>query len=264
MLAGRTILVALAHPDDESLACGGTLAWAADAGARVVLLCASRGGLGSSSDPGLRSGDALAAERAREIGEAARVLGIEEVILLDHEDGYLRWNAPGLDADLVATLDRFDPDAVVTFDADGLYWHGDHIGMHERTTKAVAGRGADAPPLYYVTLPPGGMRGIVDAAARRGGERADRTYWGIDPDAFGTEAEAPTFTLDVRPWADRKLSAIRAHRTQIGARSPLAWVEVEDVALWLGREAFRRAPVPTRRPDVLERLGARSPRGMGR
>ena len=48
-LAGRTILAVFAHPDDESVACGGTLARLADAGVRVVLLCASRGESGSTS-----------------------------------------------------------------------------------------------------------------------------------------------------------------------------------------------------------------------
>ena len=52
-LAGRTVLAIFAHPDDESLACGGTLARLADAGVRVVLLCASRGESGSVSDPAL-------------------------------------------------------------------------------------------------------------------------------------------------------------------------------------------------------------------
>src|SRR5258706_2680954 len=49
--SGRTILAVFAHPDDESLACGGTLARLADAGARVVVLCASKGEAGSITDP---------------------------------------------------------------------------------------------------------------------------------------------------------------------------------------------------------------------
>lgn len=247
-----------AHPDDESLACGGTLARAADAGARVVLLCASRGALGSVGDgvPVPRGG--LREARGEELAAAARALGIEEVLLLEHDDGYLRWNAPGLDGDLAAALERLDPDAVVTFDGDGLYWHADHIGMHERTTRAVSERGAAAPPLYYVTSPPGAMRGLAAAAHARGGDRCDPTYWGITPDAFGADAEPPTFAVDVSPWAVRKLAAIRAHRTQVGGRSPFRWVEPADVARWLGVETFRRAPIPTSRPDLLERLAMRS------
>ncbi len=253
-LAGRTILAVFAHPDDESISCGGTLARAADAGARVALLCASHGTLGSISDPRLVAGGDLKAVRARELAAAAEILGIQEVILLENEDGYLRWNAPKLDDDLAAALVRVDPDAVVTFDADGLYWHGDHIGLHERTTRAIEALGTKAPPLYYVTLPPGAMRGVVEAARARGGDLADDAFWGITPDAFGADAEAPTFTVDVGIWADRKLAAIQAHRTQVGSRSPFTWIDADDAERWLGVERFRRAPVATSRPDVLERL----------
>ena len=74
-LAGRTILGVFAHPDDESLACGGTLARASDAGARVVVFCASRGEAGSTSDPALAPPGSLGLVRTRELGEAASVLG---------------------------------------------------------------------------------------------------------------------------------------------------------------------------------------------
>ena len=253
-LAGRTILAVFAHPDDESISCGGTLARAADAGAHVALVCASHGTLGSISDPKLLAEGDLKAVRARELGAAASVLGIQEVVLLEHEDGYLRWNAPGFDVDLAAALERLDPDAVITFDADGLYWHADHIGMHERTTKAVAALGPKAPPLYYVTLPKGAMHGLVEAARTRGRELTEDTFWGISPDAFGIETKPATFGIDVGIWADRKLAAIQAHRTQVGAHSPFAWIDAEDVERWLGHELFRRAPLGTTRPDVLELL----------
>src|SRR5438045_5927343 len=89
--SGRTILVVLAHPDDESLACGGTIARLADAGARIVLLCASRGEKGSVSDPALLASEDLARVRARELHEAAKILGIAEVVIYEHPDGDLRW-----------------------------------------------------------------------------------------------------------------------------------------------------------------------------
>src|SRR3954467_9466608 len=90
-LSGRTILVVLAHPDDESLACGGTIARLADAGAKIVLLCASRGEKGAVSDAALLGNSDLATVRARELQDAARVLGISDVLALDHPDGDLRW-----------------------------------------------------------------------------------------------------------------------------------------------------------------------------
>ena len=82
MLTGRTVLAIFAHPDDESLACGGTLARLADAGVRVVLLCASRGERGSVSDPALVPDGDLGTVRTSELHEAAKVLGIAEVIIV--------------------------------------------------------------------------------------------------------------------------------------------------------------------------------------
>src|SRR5437667_11736528 len=147
ILTGRTILAVFAHPDDESLACGGTLARAADAGAHVVLLCASRGERGSTSDAALVPDGDLGRVRTGELREAAAILGIADVLIFDHPDGELRWTeALELHDEIVAAIGRWQPDAVVTFDEDGLYWHLDHIGVYERTLAAVQSLGAGAPP----------------------------------------------------------------------------------------------------------------------
>ena len=168
-LAGRTVLGIFAHPDDESLACGGTLARLADAGCRVVIVCASHGEAGSISDPALVPDGDLGRVRVRELRDAAAVLGVAEVIVLDHPDGDLRWDhVPELHAEIVALIQRYRPDAVITFAEDGLYWHLDHIGVHERTYTAVLSLGADAPPLYYVTMQHGVMREVVEAAHAKG------------------------------------------------------------------------------------------------
>jgi LmbE family N-acetylglucosaminyl deacetylase len=257
-LAGRTILAVFAHPDDESLACGGTLARAADAGAHVIVFCASRGERGSISDAALVPDGDLGSARARELREAAAVLGVAEVMICSHPDGELRWTeASELQRDIAAAIGRWRPDAVVTFDKDGLYWHGDHIGVHERTVAAIRSIGAAAPPLYYVTIPQGAMRELVAAAGTKAGAPASATLWGIAADAFGYEAEAPTFVVDVRNWVGRKLAALKCHRTQIGPQHPLAWIDEPDARRWLGIEQFRRAPEDTTGHDVLEPLGAR-------
>src|SRR5258705_11676612 len=136
-LAGRTVLGIFAHPDDESLAGGGTLARLSDAGARVIVVCASRGEAGSISDPALVPDGDLGGVRARELREAAAVLGVAEAIVLDHPDGDLRWHGvPELLAEILMLIERYRPDAVITFAEDGLYWHLDHIGGHERTYTA--------------------------------------------------------------------------------------------------------------------------------
>ena len=146
-LAGRTVLGIFAHPDDESLACGGTLARLADAGCRVIVVCASHGEAGSISDPALVPDGDLGGVRVRELRDAAAVLGVADVIVLDHPDGDLRWDdVPELHAEIVALIQRYRPDAVITFAEDGLYWHLDHIGVHERTYTAVRSRGAGWAP----------------------------------------------------------------------------------------------------------------------
>jgi LmbE family N-acetylglucosaminyl deacetylase len=253
-LQGRSILAVFAHPDDESLACGGTLARLADAGARVALLCASRGERGSVHGPAEDA--ALGAERAAEIVAAAEVLGLAAVVLLDHPDGNLQWaRMAHLQADILFAVRRFNPVAVITFGGDGLYWHADHIGVHERTTTALRALGPDAPPLYYVTMRHGVMRAVVDRAAARGWQPAPNGFWSLAPDAFGFHAEPPTFEIDVSDWVSRKLAALRCHRTQMGEDHPFDQIDESDARQWLGVELFRRAPTGASLEPVLETLG---------
>lgn len=257
-LDGRTVLVVFAHPDDESLACGGTLARLADAGARVVLLCASRGERGSISDPALVPDGDLGAVRTRELHEACAILGIADVIVSDHPDGDLRWDdVPELHAEIVDAVQRYRPEAVITFAEDGLYWHLDHIGVHERTYTALRSLGHAAPPLYYVTMQQGVMREIVEAAHNKGGAPADSSFWGIAPDAFGDHAQLPSFSVDVRAWIPRKLAALRCHRTQMGRNNPIAWIDEDEAKHWLGVEHFRRAAIDGFDGALLEQLGDR-------
>jgi len=253
----RTVLAVFAHPDDESLMCGGTLARLADAGVRVVLMCGTRGERGSISDPSLVTADDLGAVRVRELQEAADVLGIAEVIALDHRDGDLRWNdVDEFHADIVGAIARLQPDAVITFAENGLYWHLDHIGVHERTYTAVKSLGAGAPPLYYVTMPKGIIRAVVESAHAKGGAPSDSSFWGLEPDAFGETEMEECLAIDVRPWIARKLTALRCHRTQMGSHNPIAWIGEEEARRLLGIEYFRRAPLESAKPDsMLEQLG---------
>jgi LmbE family N-acetylglucosaminyl deacetylase len=253
----KTVLVVLAHPDDESLACGGTLARLADAGVRVILMCGSRGESGSVSDPSLVADGDLGGVRTRELQNAAAILGISEVRVFDHHDGDLRWrDVPEFHQEIVSAIEQYSPDAVITFAEDGLYWHLDHIGVHERTFTAVQSFGDKAPPLYYVTMPKGVMREVVEAAHAKGGAPPDSSLWGIEPDAFGDAAMPPTFSIDVRPWAARKLEALRCHRTQMGPNNPIAWIDEEEARRWFGVEYFRRAPLEAvDQLSVLEQIG---------
>ena len=252
---GRTILAIFAHPDDESLTCGGTIARLTDAGAKVVLLCASRGERGSVSDPALVPDGDLGRVRTRELYAAAAILGVADVVVLDHHDGNLRWqDVPELHTEIVAFVEKHAPSAVITFDEDGLYWHLDHIGVHERTYTAMRSFGASAPALYYVTMPKGIMQEVVEAARARGATLPDASVWGIVPDAFGAAAEPASLMIDVRAWVPRKLAALRCHRTQLGPGHPIAWIDDDQARRWLGVEYFRRAPIPGVNQSPLEEI----------
>lgn len=263
--AGRppSVLAVFAHPDDESLASGGLLAWCAAGGARVSLLCLTHGEHGHAGRgapvPRTRS---LRQVRAGELRAAAEVLGIDRVRLLDHEDGMLPWLLPDrLDADILDEIRRAAPDVVVTFDADGLYWHPDHIAVHERTTAVVAALGAGAPALFHVTVPPGAMRAVVDHAARVSAARGlarpfARSILGVaDADAFGSGAPAPTLVVHARGHAVRKLRALRCHRTQFDD-SALRFVDEDDAPRLLGTEHYRRSEVGARGDTIVDRLAA--------
>lgn len=252
-LAGQTVLAVFAHPDDESLACGGTLARLADLGARVILLCATRGERGGATGPVKDEG--LGALRVGELTEAAAHLGISDIILMDHPDGELRWeHVPLLHAEIVAAVRRYAPACVITFGADGLYWHVDHIGVYERTTTALRSLGPSAPPLYYVTMPRGMMRPIWEAAIARGWTAPPKGFWSLVPDAFGLDAEPPTVVVDVTPWVARKVAAIRCHRTQMGTGHPFDQLSPAEAERWLGIEHFHRAPNDPSPLHVLEDL----------
>ena len=256
-MSGSSLLAVFAHPDDESLACGGLLAWCAERGVRVSLLCLTHGEHGPGQDR-----ERLLDTRASELEDAARVLGIRDLVLLDHEDGMLPWTQGArIEADILGAIRRFQPDVVVTFDEDGLYWHPDHIAVHERTTAAVAGLGADGPALRYVSMPAGAMRAIVDAASNGPDERGDeapRPILGVtDADAFGSMAPAPTLVVEAGPFAAQKLAALRCHRTQFDG-SALEYVSEQDAARLLGTEHYRRAQVGSPGDAFIERFGTLS------
>jgi LmbE family N-acetylglucosaminyl deacetylase len=183
------------------------------------------------------------------------VLGAAEVIILDHPDGNIRWNrVTEFHAEIVNAIDTFTPDVVITFDEDGLYWHFDHIGVHERTQTAVKSFGEAAPPLYYVTMPHGTMRDVVDAAIARGWVPPGSGLWAINPDAIGLAAEPPSLTVDVSAWVPRKLAALCCHRTQVGATNPFEQIDQAEARRWLGCERFRRSEI-TSGESILDLIG---------
>ena len=137
-------MAVLAHPDDESLGFGGTLAKYAAEGVETFLRdrhTRRRRPLPRSSRPATRSipgQSALGEIREAELRAAAAVLGVREVSLLDYRDQQLDRAEPQRgDRRIVAHLRRVRPDVVVTFGPDGAYGHPDHIAISQFTTAAI-------------------------------------------------------------------------------------------------------------------------------
>ena len=136
-------MAVLAHPDDESLGVGGTLAKYASEGIDVFLLTATRGDSGRFR--GHRSDDhrhpgsvALAKIREAELRAAASVLGVRDVSFLDYHDQQVDRANPREACEHIAShLRRVRPDVVVTFGPDGAYGHPDHIAISQFTTAAI-------------------------------------------------------------------------------------------------------------------------------
>lgn len=231
MILPRTLLVATAHPDDESMGPGGTIARYAAEGARVVLVCATRGEAGKPGDPPLCSRDELPRVRTAELRQAAAVLGIAEVHCLGYPDGCLAEADETEAAAAVAShILAAGAEVVVTLPPGGISGHRDHRAICRFTELAFhqarqAGRGRPE-RLYYWTL------------------RPERFGPGFDLAPVHPLDRAVTAEIDVAAFVETKIAAIRCHRTQ-----HLSWERVfrgfpADVRQALGRETFYRAFPP--------------------
>jgi len=135
----------LAHPDDESLCVGGTIARYAAEGVEICLVVATRGERGwrgeATLDPGLKRVGQI---RQGELQNAAHYLGVREIYMLDYVDGEVV-AAPFQDlvSRIVRAIRQFRPDIVITFDPHGMYGHPDHIAISQATATAIV-NAADA------------------------------------------------------------------------------------------------------------------------
>lgn len=235
MIASGGLLVITAHPDDEVLIAGGTLAACAAAGRATGVVCLTRGEQGPISDPVLATRDTLGAKRAAELNEACAQLGVAFIKCLHNEDGNLKWcDSNGIVGQLAAIVDARHPNAVVTFGEDGLYYHPDHIATYELSARAVQ-RAADPPALYRSVWPRTLMRDLVSDVER---QALPADVWGLAPEAFGSEDDHESFTIDVRPFAHRKLRALRAHRTQLSPEHAIAAIPPDLAERYFGFERF--------------------------
>ncbi len=190
-----------AHPDDEVMTTGGTMAKMAAAGHRVVLVTATRGELGETPEGGLDPGETLADRRTRELAAACATLGVSRQIFLDYHDsgmaGEASNDAPGsfwvadvtTAAQRLAAVVREEQAAVLTiYDEHGNYGHPDHIQVHRVGLRAgeLAGTGR----VYMATI----NRDWAKAQMTRrdvGSGSADDASGSADRAARGPQTTAP-------------------------------------------------------------------------
>ncbi|MGX1597479.1 PIG-L family deacetylase [Dietzia maris] len=128
-----TVLAVVAHPDDESFGLGAILSSLAGAGARVHVLCLTRGE--ASTLHGVEG--ELSVIRERELRAAADALGARGVTLLDLPDGGLTaLGADGLDDEVEREIEAVRPDGLVAFDSTGISGHPDHVAATAAAVRA--------------------------------------------------------------------------------------------------------------------------------
>jgi LmbE family N-acetylglucosaminyl deacetylase len=250
-----------AHPDDETIATGGTLAKAAAAGHRVVLVLATRGDRGEVPDGFLRDGQTLAERRVEETLKAAEILGVHRVEFLGYVDSGMA-GAEGNDdpqsfsrapvdeaaARLAAILTEESADVLTTYDAKGGYGHPDHIQVHLVGARAAELAGVGR--VFEATMNRDHFKRLLEAARTGQFEMPDMPDL-PEPDdfddSFGMSEDEISAAIDVTDFLDVKRAAMAAHASQISEASFfLAMPSPAFAATW-GTEWYARPGVRTDR-----------------
>jgi N-acetyl-1-D-myo-inositol-2-amino-2-deoxy-alpha-D-glucopyranoside deacetylase len=250
------LLAILAHPDDEAFGSAGTFAFLTDHGAQVTLVCATRGEVGEISDPALATPENLGAVREQELKTAMSKVGVSDVRFLDYRDSGMDGTDDNknprafVNAGVVAVTDRLrgiideiKPDAVLTFAADGVYGHPDHLMISRTATAAVLTADWETPALYYTAIP---REMFEEMAAREVGPFADMAAEVVA--RMGTPSAEIHLWIDVKSELERKLACLMAHRTQMGEDGPLADLPRDIVMAAMSVETYLRVPLPWKTP----------------
>ena len=197
------ILAFFAHPDDETMLCGGTLALLAQSGAQVHYLSATRGEGGEVGEPPLTTHEQLGQVREKEMQCAVQALGGNSLTFLDYVDPrvgpnnelYVFTQDVGELAGQVAnTIRRLSIDALISHGSNGEYGHPAHLLTHKSACLAIEMLSRDGyTPLFY------------NASAS----------FAEHPRPFLTNQDDPAhLVMNIRPVLDRKTQAALCHRTQ--------------------------------------------------
>jgi LmbE family N-acetylglucosaminyl deacetylase len=263
-----TLVCFHAHPDDEAITTGGTIARAAAEGHRVVLVVATYGEYGETPDD-LRPGESLVDRRREEIAVSAAALGIHRIAWLGYRDsGMTGWpqnadTASFLQADvdeaarrLADVLEEESADVVTVYDWHGNYGHPDHVKVHH-----VGHRGAElagTPRVFEATMNRDHVIRLMTMAREQGetfgpaggseGE-FDPTGPADDGNPFAMPEAEITLAVDIAPFLAQKRAAIAAHRSQVTDTSFFLQMPDEVFALAFGTEWFIEKGVEAHGPQ---------------
>lgn len=274
----KTMLVVLAHPDDESFGMGGTLAHYARQGVDVHLICATGGENGTVDPEFLENGTSIAELRAGELACAAEKLGLASVIMggyrdsgmsgsdaNNHPDALMNQPLEAVALKIAHHIRDLRPQVVITHNPIGGYKHPDHIAVHKATVRAfyIAGNpkvdlGETLPPyqpekLYYRIIPLGWLKFMLKISP----------FLGANPRNFGRnkdvdlldlveERDFPThLKINIRKVLKIRDAASACHASQLASGPPNRGVFSLAMRLLAGYDHYTRA-YPEPEPDLKE------------
>jgi LmbE family N-acetylglucosaminyl deacetylase len=229
----------LAHPDDESLGTGGTLATYAAQGVETYLVTATRGERGRFGRGERPGPEVVGATREAELRAAARELGVREVSVLGYPDGALDEVSPSAaQAAIAAHLRRVRPHVLITFGQDGAYGHPDHVAISQLTTAAVvmaADREYAVSKLYYIAWSAPTWTAYQSAL-----KKLTCIVDGVERHAIPTPDWCVSARIDTSEQWATVWRAVQCHRTQMSIYENLGRLPDErHRALWGVQEFYR-------------------------
>lgn len=256
----RRLLFVHAHPDDESIETGATMARYAAEGAHVTLVTCTLGEEGEVCVPELRhlSGEALGAHRVGELEAACRALGVTDQKFLggpgryrdsgmmgvasnDHPASFWRADLEEATGLLLDIMRDVRPQVVVSYDENGFYGHPDHIQAHRVAWRAFR-RFEEARKFYYTAAPRSELESALHAVQT--GDHPFHALDSVDELPFGVSDDSVSTEIPATDYLDAKLKAMAAHATQIYLHPPFYALSNEIGLTVPGTEYFVLAAGP--------------------
>jgi N-acetyl-1-D-myo-inositol-2-amino-2-deoxy-alpha-D-glucopyranoside deacetylase len=268
----RRLLLVHAHPDDETINNGATMARYVAEGAAVTLLTCTLGEEGEVLVPALAQlaadqADQLGGYRISELSAAMAALGVTDWRFLggagrfrdsgmmdtpanDKPRAFWRADLAEAVAHAVAVVREVRPQVVVTYDENGGYGHPDHIQAHRVAMAAVEaaanpgyrpdlGGAWDVAKVYWNAMPRSVVQAGIDAMAELGEASPFEGLGDLDEVPFAVSDDVVTTAVDGRAYADRKEAAMRAHPTQMTVDGPFFALSNNLGHSVLGTEYYR-------------------------